>query len=472
MAEVGGSRGSRLGDPTRSGRGDEEGAVGSAISRRQLFRGLGGGAALLGAARVLGSSAVAGASPRPSLKASEAGKIVIGFVSPQTGALADFATSNNFAVKRVVGTAAFSKGWKVGGKTYAVEIIVKDSQSDPNRASEVARDLVLSNHADLIITSSTPETDNPVALICETEGVPCVSTVVPWESWYAGLGGNPLKPTQRFEYNVMFFFGLPQFGKTFIPMWERIKTNKVVAEMFPNDADGNAFRAAFPAMAKAAGYKPIDGGAYPDLTTNYTSMISDFKSHDCEVYVNVPLPPDFNTFWKQAAQQGFKPKIATVAKVLLFPADVKALGPLVNNIATDSWWSPFAPYKSSLTGETAADLALAYQRKTGQQWTQAIGSTYAAFEVARSAFLASSDPHDGKEVASKLQSMKLHETMNGPLDFTKGPAPGVALVPAAGVQWKHGKKGPFTDFPFAMFVVDNSDAPSWPINGKLEPTNP
>ena len=476
MAFVGGSKESRggtaEGGAAEGGAGQSRAGGSSHLSRRQVLQGLGGGAALLGAARLLGGSAVASASPRPSLKSADAGKIVIGFVSPQTGSLADFATSNTFAVKRVSQTAAYSKGFKVGGKTYEVEVIVKDSQSDPNRASEVARDLILSNGADLIITSSTPETDNPVALICETEGVPCVSTVVPWESWYAGLGGDPVKPTQRFEYNVVFFFGLPQFGATFIPMWKRISTDKVVAEMFPNDSDGNAFRAAFPSIIKAAGYTPVDGGAYPDGTTNYTSMISDFKSHDCEVFVNCPLPPDFNTFWKQAAQQGFKPKLATVAKVLLFPADVKALGTLVNNIATDSWWSPFAPYKSSMTGETAADLALAYQQQTGLQWTQAIGSTYAAFEVARSALLAASDPHDSKEVAANLQSMKLAETMNGALDFTSGPAPGVAIIPAAGVQWQRGKKGTFTDFPYAMFVVDNSNASSWPINGTLQATNP
>ena len=437
------------------------------VSRRQLLQGVGAGAALLGAGKLLGSHTAS----LTRVPAGPAGQIVIGFVSPQTGALADFATSNNFAVSRIRQTGAYTKGFTVGGKKYSVKVIVADSQSDPNRASEVARNLVLNNHADLIITSSTPETDNPVALVCETEGVPCVSTVVPWQAWYAGLGGNPLKPTTKYEYNVMFFFGLEAFGKCFIPMWKKISTNKVVAEMFPNDADGNAFRAAWPPMAKAAGYTPVDGGPYPDGTSNFTSMISTFKSHDCEIFLNCPLPPDFNTFWKEAAQQGFKPKLATVAKVLLFPADVKALGSLVNNIATDSWWSPFAPYKSSLTGETAAQLALDYQKSTGQQWTQAIGSTYAAFEVAQLAFKGASDPHDHKDVANELHHLK-YQGMNGVIDFTSGPAPGVAIIPAAGVQWKKGKPGKFTDFPYAMYVVDNTDAPSWPINGTLEPTNP
>lgn len=439
----------------------------STLSRRELLVGVGSGAAALGAAKLLGPYA----RTSKSTGSRSARQIVIGLVSPQTGALADFATSNSFAVSKIRATGAYSKGFKVGGRKYDVSIIVKDSQSDPNIAAQVARDLILNNHADMIITSSTPETDNPVALACEVEGVPCVSTVVPWQAWYAGLGGDPLKPTTKYEYNVMFFFGLEGFGKTFVPMWKRISTDKVVAEMFPNDADGNAFRAAFPSIIKAAGYTPVDGGAYPDGTTNYTSMISDFKSHRCEIYVNVPLPPDFNTFWKQAAQQDFKPRLATVAKVLLFPADVKALGPLANNIATDSWWSPFAPYRSSLTGETAAELAEAYQTRTGQQWTQAIGSTYAAFEVAKNAFSAASDPQDHKDVADKLHKMK-YEGMNGVIDFASGPAPGVAIVPVAGVQWKHGRKGKFTDFPYAMYVVDNAGAPTWHINATLEPTNP
>jgi len=54
----------------------------------------------------------------------------------------------------------------------------------------------------------------------------------------------------------------------------------------------------------------------------------------------------------------------------------------------------------------------------------------------------------------------------GPLDFAKGPVPGVAIIEPVGVQWKKG-----TDFPFTMYVVDNSANPSIPINGDLEPTN-
>ncbi|MGH9170551.1 MAG: ABC transporter substrate-binding protein [Acidimicrobiales bacterium] len=438
------------------------------MSRRDLLKAAGVGAVLLGGGGGLleacGSNSLKGAGTTSTKD------IIIGYVSPQTGSLAEFATPDNYVLKQIRQTSAYKKGFTVGGKKYNVQIVEMDSQSDTTRASQVAKQLIVDNHVDMIVTSSAPETTNPVAAMAETEGVPCVATVVPWESWYGGLGGNPLKPTTNFKYNSMFFFGVPEFADCFIPLWERISTDKVIAEMFPNDADGNAFRAAWPGIIEGVHYTPVDGGAYADGTTNYTSMISDFKSHDCQIYLNCPLPPDFNTFWKQAYEQGFKPKLATVAKVLLFPADVTALGSLVNNITTDSWWSPFVPYKSSLTGESASDLAEGYQQSTGQQWTQAIGSTYSLFEVAKEVFTAASDPHDRNDVADKLHTVS-YDGICGPIDFAKGPAPGVGIFPPVGVQWKAGKPGKFTDFDWAMYVVDNSANKDVPLNGTLEPTN-
>jgi len=157
------------------------------------------------------------------------------------------------------------------------------------------------------------------------------------------------------KYNAMFFFGIPQFSGCFVPMWEKIQqktgANSYVAEMFPNDADGNAFRAAFGPTVGAMfpnKFTFVDGGAYTDLTASFTSMIETFKTGgpsggQCDLFVNCPLPPDFQSFWTQASQQGYLPKLATVAKVMLFPTDAYALGALSNNIATDAWFTPYSP---------------------------------------------------------------------------------------------------------------------------------
>jgi branched-chain amino acid transport system substrate-binding protein len=434
------------------------------ITRRSLLRGIGVGAVAVGTAGAGGVLAGCGSGIKGA-GTTKSGTINIGFITPLTGQLAGFASGDQFVLSQIRQSSVYKSGMKVGGKTYNIKINVQDSQSDPTRAAQVAQQLIL-NHADLILTTSTPETTNPVAAACQKAGTPCLSTVVPWESWYAGLGGNPISPTTDFQFVSMFFFGLKEFQGCFAPMWNRVRTNKVVACQYPNDADGNAFRGGFEPLIKASGYTVVDGGPYADGTTDFTSMISQFRAKHAEVFSNCPLPPDFNTFWKQASQQGFKPKIATVAKVLLFPADTEALGPLVNNIATDSWWGPYMPNTSSLTGESATDLANAYQSQTGHQWVQSIGSTYSLFEVAKEAFSAVSDPHDKTEVASALHKVN-YTGMCGQLDFAGGPAPGVGIIKPVGVQWKKSTG----QFPFEMKVVDNSLNSAVPIGATLDPTN-
>jgi branched-chain amino acid transport system substrate-binding protein len=193
-------------------------------------------------------------------------------------------------------------------------------------------------------------------------------------------------------------------------------------------------------------------------------MISQFKSAGADFFTNVPLPPDFATMWKQSVQQGFKPKLATVAKVLLFPPDAYALGPLAYNIATDAWWAPTLPWKSSFTGETCQQMANEFEASHGQ-WNSNI-SNYSLFEVAHAALTMVSNPHDKAEVADAIHKVNI-QALAGPLDFTSGkPAPGVAITPPVGVQWQKGTK-----YPLEMQVVDNTLQPHAKITADLKPTN-
>ena len=440
------------------------------VDRRTMLKGIGAGALAVGAGQLVSQMAFA----KPAFGATASTPIKIGYISPRTGSFADFSISDSYVLSKIRSSPAYAKGITVGGTHYSIEIVTADTQSNPDRAAQLAQQLIQSNKVDLILTTSTPETTQPVSTAAQQFQTPCLATVVPWESWYAGLGGNPGSPTVNYSYNAMFFFGMKEFAGTFLPMWKRIESSthaaKIFGGMFPNDADGNAFRMGFPPYAEADGYKFVDGGAYTDGTTDYSSMIETFKAAGCEFYVNCPIPPDFNTFWKQAVQANFRPALATVAKVMLFPSDANALGSLSNNIATDAWWTPYSPYKSSLTGETAAKLADDFERSTGNEWVDSLGSSYSLFEVAIEAFKAADDPHDHAQVASKLQTVN-YAGICGPIDFGAGPAPGVGIIKPVGVQWKPGKKLFSKTYPWQEFVVDNSLNKDIPINGDLVATN-
>jgi len=429
--------------------------------------------------------------------ASKSQTIKIGFVSPRTGALADFAGPDAYVLNQIRGSSYFSKGITIGKTKYRIEITEKDTQSLGNVAVQVTQELINSG-VDLILVSSAPETVIPVATTCEQYKIPCVSTVVPWEAYWGGFSGATISaegaatgtgPT----YNSTFFFGIPQFVGTFVPMWIRVqkstKCNSNVAEMYPNDSDGNAFRAAFAptvgAIYPSGGYNFVDGGAYTDLATDYTSMIQTFKTGgkggaSCDLFVNCPLPPDFQTFWTQASQQNYNPKLATVAKVMLFPTDAYALGSLSNNIATDAWFTPYAPYKSSLTGLTAYNFCADYQKAGHGQWVQSMGSTYSLFEVAIQGLKKVTNPHNRLALARALQTVD-YNGMCGPINMNSkssdpmlaSPAKGIGIISPVGVQWKPGS----TDlvghhkYAWSQVVVDNSLNKHVPINGSLEPTN-
>lgn len=447
------------------------------FSRRAALKVL-GATTLAGGVTALTDVAAASASAKSHT-------IKIGYITPSTGSLADFAGPDKFVISQVKASSYFSKGIKLGGVNYKIEIIVGNSQSSPTIAAQVAQQMIQSKGVDMILTSSAPETTIPVSIVCEAAGIPCVSTVCPWEAWYGGLGGK-LSPEGNatsggFKYCTMFFFGVPEFVECFLPMWNRVKgmtkANNVYGGMFPNDPDGTAFRNAFPpTMAAISGnkYKFVDGGPYTDLSTNYTTMIEKFKTAKVDFFVNCPLPPDFNTFWKQASQQGFNPKLATVAKVMLFPTDVYALGALSNNIATDAWFTPYSPYKSSLTGQTANAFAALYQKKTGQQWVQSMGSTYSLFEVAIQALKKVRNPHNRKDLANALHHVR-YTGMSGPLNFaaSSNPAPGIGIIKPVGIQWKRGSKETVghKKWKWSPYVVDHTLNKHVPLTGTLEPTN-
>jgi branched-chain amino acid transport system substrate-binding protein len=437
------------------------------ISRRGLLRAVGAGAAVVGAGGLLEAC---GSGLKGASSGSTKG-ITIGWIHPLTGDLAGFGAADNWVISKIKQTSPYKNGFKVGGKTYPVTIKSYDSQSNVTRAGNLARTAILNDGVDMLFASSTPETVNAVASQAESLGTPLICSNVPWEAWYLNLfpKGNPQHATEKAKYVVMYFLGAEHLAKCFIPMWNRIhsqlSTDKVVAAAFPNDPDGDAFRAVFPAIVGGAGYTFDMSSAYPDGTTNYTSMISQFKADNADFFTNVPLPPDFAAMWKQSIQQGFRPKLATVAKVLLFPTDAYSMGSEVYNVATDTWWVPTLPWTSTLTGETCQQMANEFESATGGQWNANI-SNYSLFETAHAALTSVSDPHDKNEVANAIHEVNIH-ALAGPLDFASGgPAPGVAITPPAGVQWQKGTK-----YPLEMQVVDNTLLPDAKITADLLPTN-
>lgn len=418
------------------------------ITRREFLM-LTGGTATAFALGACGPGASTGRSVR------------IGYVSPQTGPLAGFGEADDFILAGV--NDVFAEGISVGDSMHPAEILVRDSQSDPNRAAEVAADLILGDNIDLMVVSSTPETTNPVGDQCEVNGVPCISTVAPWQPWYFR---NPEVPEAGYKWTYHFFWGLEDIIGVFLNIWGSLGTNQVVGGMWPNDGDGLAWSSpevGFPPALEAEGFTVVDPGRYENLKDDFSAEISLFKEQGVEIVTGVMLPPDLGTFMTQASQQDFTPKAVTVGKAALFPSAVEAIGgDLGDGLSSEIWWTPDHPFSSSLTGESAAELAGAYTEETGRQWTQPIGFVHALFEVAADALSRTEDIEDKESILSALTSTSI-DSIVGPISWGGGPVPNVSKTPLVGGQWRTGD-----DFPFELVITSNEIVPEIPAGGTTE----
>jgi branched-chain amino acid transport system substrate-binding protein len=410
--------------------------------------------------KLLGATAIAGPAIFRGKKARAAtSKVIkIGHVSSPTGVFAPFAQADPFILDQM--RTALGKGISNGGVGYQVQIISKDSQSSTTRASEVASDLILRDKVDLLVSLGAPETTNAVADQAEANEVPCVTGLTAWQPYFFGRHGTPDK---GFTWTYHFAFGVEDIFASYLALWKSVETNKVVGALFPNDISGNSWADAehgFPPALQKAGYKLIDTGRFQPLTDDYGSQISAFKNAGVEIVTGTLTPPDFTTFWTQAAQQGFKPKVVTIGKALLFPDSIAALGGRADGLSCEIWWSPSHPFKSGLTGQSSKELCDAYEHSTGRVWIQSLGFQHALFEVAIDVLKRTKNLDEPASILEAIVATDCHSVV-GPIKWSGKPVKNVSKTPLVAGQWRKRGNG------FELVICEDTTAPNIKAQEKL-----
>jgi branched-chain amino acid transport system substrate-binding protein len=400
-----------------------------------------------------GSTAAALGMLSPRAAAARAA-VNVGYILPQTGPLSLFGISDAFVIDAVKDRLA----------ALGITLLVRDSRSDPQRAAALATELI-DNNISLMLVSSTPETTNPVSDQCELAGVPCLSTIAPWQSWFFNRGGNP---DTGFVYTYHFFWGLEDLIGVYTAMWNQMATNKTIGSLFPSDFDGFAYAdplRGFPPALAAQSFKLISPGQFADMTPDFSAQIDAFKSSDAQIITGVMQPPDFVTFWQQAVKTALRPKIVSMSKALLFPELVEQLGAIGQNLSTEIWWSPRHPFVSSLTKQTALELATAYSAATGKQWAQPVGFSHALCELAADIIGRASDPTNPDKVLEALVNTNL-QTMVGPIAWGNGPVKNVCKTPLVGGQWRYTAG---EQHPYDLVIRETGQTTNIPRDGEMQP---
>ncbi|MFI6925175.1 ABC transporter substrate-binding protein [Nonomuraea spiralis] len=373
-------------------------------------------------------------------------------VVPRTGRLAELGLPLTFAGELLEPTLADPGR---GSGRRPIRLLWRDSRSDPDHARLVTTELVREQGVHLILTMAGSHVLPAVAATCEELETPCLSTTFPWQAYYAARG---VPPGHTFRWTYHFGWGLDDIADVFADMWERLGTGMTVGCLWNTHFQGTTLRnGVFEAVAARRGHRLIDPGGYTEANGDFEACAAHFLRNGVEIVTSAATTDDLAAFRRHADRQGLRPRLITSSRWLTYPfTPPEPPGP--DGIATIVYWSPRHPCRSSLGDMTAADLAALYERHTGRQWLQPLGVAHALFEVAAHVLSSAEDRGD---IAATLATTRV-DTVAGPLDWAKGPAPNIAAIPLIGGQWRAG-----TRHPHELALVTNTRLPELVLSEDL-----
>ena len=397
--------------------------------------------------------------PLFNVASAQSSTIKIGHIDTLTGVRAAFGEATPWVIGKV--RALVKDGLQVGNKKYAVEILSRDSLSDPNRVASLGTELVIREGVDLLLLGDGLSA--PANELSDARGVPAINTMIQWEPFYQARGSGPDK---GYPWSFLFFWSGSEVIANFFQMWNSIPTNKVIGDFFVDNEFGQTVSQGLAQAITKNGYTEVKGGLFRAETDDFSNQVSLFKIGKADILTGLAFPPHFTTFWGQALQAGYRPEICTMLAAFLFPAGVNALRDKGDGMSTEIWWTPAWPSKSSLTGQTARQVADDWEASTGKQWTQPLGYNHALWEVGIAALKSSGDPKNPEAVRNAIRTMDL-QTLIGRVNFKDSKLKNVAATQLAAGQWRKTKPG--SKFAYNLLITHNGTAPTVPVEAKLLP---
>jgi ABC-type branched-subunit amino acid transport system substrate-binding protein len=373
-------------------------------------------------------------------------EILIGVPAPQTGMYAGFGEGGIFGMQAAVDDINKQGGVYVKeyGKKLPLKLKIVNTESDPLKAGTLAESLIVSDKVNFLAYGDEPPPMNAaISNIADRYKVPYICTTGPLEPWLAmrqEVEGN-------WEYTWatgLFALGMPapegdfranKPGYTIADTWKGMmdlfgaQTNKKAAVFASDDPDGVGWYGAFPGMLKDWGYEPVGIdkklGLIPMETTDFSSVITEWKNNNCEIIWGNAPAPFVGTLLKQCAALGFKPKMVSIGRAPLFYEDVSAWGgDLPLGIGVEIWWDPSFGDSPGIGGTTPQSLAERWTKETGKQLNRNIGPGYSIIQVIIDA-IERAGSIDGEKVNAALAQTDLktirHRVKFEGNHFSRGP---------------------------------------------------
>ena len=342
-------------------------------------------------------------APPPAPPTAPAGpeEILLGSAASLTGMYAGFGQGGEFGMQ-----AAVDDINKLGGvyvKEYdrklPVKLIVINSESDPIKAGTLAEDLIVRDKINFLVSGPEPPTMFPgISTVADRYKVPFVVNPGPLEPWL----GMRMEVEGHWEYTwaAGFVIVMPappgdfraKPGYTITDAWKGMldlfgdQTNKKAAVFASDDPDGIGWYMLFSGALKDWGYDAVGVdkklGLVPMETTDFTSVINEWKDSKCEILWGNAPAPFVGTLLKQSSALGFQPKMASIGRGTLFYEDISAWGgDLPLGIGCEVNEDPSLQDSPGIGGTTPQSLTERWTEETGRPLNRCVMSAYRSAQI-------------------------------------------------------------------------------------------
>lgn len=329
-------------------------------------------------------------------------RIQVGVTTGLTGPFAGFGEGGTFGIKAAVEDINQLGGVMVKeyDKKLPIELVILDNEGDPIKAGTLAQDLILKDKVQFIVNGmDPPHMRAPVAGVCERFKVIQITGCGPYEAWI-GMRSSIKEPWQ-YTWTPSFAIATPakpgdfregKLGYSMMDSWTESlqmlgkKTNKKCAAFASDEPDGRGWYLGFSPILTEKGWDVYrvkeEFGLVPMETTDFSSLIKEWKKNKCEVlWANAP-GPFFGAMWRQARRMGYKPKMVFATRAALFFTDVNAWGGNIGHgVNNEIFWSPAFKGCPGIGKTTPQSLFDRWVKETSQPVNQNIGMGYQAVQI-------------------------------------------------------------------------------------------
>ncbi len=323
-------------------------------------------------------------------------------------------------------------------KKLPIEFVIYDNASSSVNTSDLTTKLITEDEVNLIIANHTPDLVIPISNVAETYEMPTIAFDCPVGPW-VGDGKTPHKWTFLAHVETQTYYD------AYASIWKSAgyvagADNATLGLIFANDADGTVLGPTYKAAAEADGYKTLFPGAYTAGTTDFSSLIQEYKKAGIQIIFGTMTNPEFAAFWTQCQQLGYQPPIVVVGKAYMLSSQVDAIGrDLMDGIGNEVWWHKTFPYTSKLTGKTCKDFADYYFKGTGKDAAGPQAAKYASLEVMVDA-LSRSANLEPETIRAAIAATDI-DTIMGHIKYNEQ---NVAPTVCVGGQWVKNADGTMT----------------------------